>query len=62
MNLLQRHPEIGMALDGKDIVFSKEELSNGKWCFSNTDLEIIINAKKQVETLKFYKDWVAIID
>jgi hypothetical protein len=57
-----KNPEPGIAMYGKNVVLSKEELLDDKWLFCNDDPEITARAKMQVKGLQFFNDWIAIID
>jgi len=45
------HPSIGTQIFGKDVVYKKEDLVNGKWLFCIRDEKIINAAKKQIRKL-----------
>jgi hypothetical protein len=55
-----KNPGIGTAIHTKNIVFSREELEEGKWMLTYTDPKIVEESQKKFRELLRHSIWVVI--
>jgi hypothetical protein len=62
MNKKGERPLINSVIDWNFIVFNNNDMIDDQWLFINDNSEIVANAKKQYESLKFFDDYVCILE
>ena len=60
VNAIGEHPKIFSVITWDKIVLEKESFKNNNWLYVGCDPIDI--SKKQLNTLKFYNDWIVILE
>lgn len=55
------NPDVGLAITGSDIVFDRNDLKSDNWLFCHKDINVVKDARRQVDELNRNCDWIGIL-